>query len=301
MEAAERWMMMISGQFQAQMGENDTQSAASGKAIGERQQQGDVATFHFPEHQNDMLRHIGVMLLDLIPKIYDTERTLHIIDDRNEKRWIKIDPNQTTAVEQMQFEEKDEEAVRLAFNPSVGEYECVSDPGPDYATQREETWNAMAMILQNNKELVGVASDLLFKYGDFPGADEIMERLQKEIKATKPYLFDDNVEPQMLALQQQNQRLTALNSDLMTKLADEKLRVRGRDERRDIESFRADTERQGEPRLKRSRNYFSRRSRKHKWSTSWKPRAHEHVYSMIEQANQADLSSANESGANGGA
>src|SRR5208337_2433571 len=42
-QMAERHLMMISGQFQAQMGENDTQSAASGKAIGERQAQGDLA------------------------------------------------------------------------------------------------------------------------------------------------------------------------------------------------------------------------------------------------------------------
>src|SRR6185312_1524889 len=36
MRDAERWGMMVTGQFQAQMGENDTQSAASGKAIGQR-------------------------------------------------------------------------------------------------------------------------------------------------------------------------------------------------------------------------------------------------------------------------
>ena len=94
MQNAERQMMMISGQFQAQMGENDQQSAASGKAINERQQQGDTATYHFPEHQSDMLKFIGKQLLDLIPKIYDTKRALHIRDEDGEKRWIQIDPGQ---------------------------------------------------------------------------------------------------------------------------------------------------------------------------------------------------------------
>ena len=222
---------------------NDTQSAASGKAIGQRQQQGDTATYHFPEHQSDMLRFIGVQLLDLFPKIYDTERTLHILDENNDKRWIRIDPDQEQAVQELSQVKEDEEAVKLAFNPSVGEYECVSDPGPDYATQRQEAWDAMAGIMQNNKELAAIAADLLFKYGDFPGATEIMERLQKEIKAQKPYLFDENVEPQMVALQQQAQRLTALNAELMTKLADMNLKVRSRDERHNIEAFNADTKR----------------------------------------------------------
>ena len=65
MQNAERQMMMISGQFQAQMGENDKQSAASGVGINARQRQGDTATFHFPEHQSDMFRLIGMQLLDL--------------------------------------------------------------------------------------------------------------------------------------------------------------------------------------------------------------------------------------------
>ena len=101
MQSAERQMMMISGQFQAQMGENDTQSAASGKAIGQRKQQGDTATYHFVEHSADMLRFIGVQLLDLYPKIYDTRRALHLEGDDGERMWIKIDPDQTEAVEEI--------------------------------------------------------------------------------------------------------------------------------------------------------------------------------------------------------
>lgn len=243
MQDAERQMMMISGQFQAQMGENDTQSAASGKAIGERQQQGDTATYHFPEHQGDMLRFIGVQLLDLYPKIYDTKRALHVIGEDGEKSWIQIDPDQQEAVRDLKQVKEDEEAITLAFNPSIGEYECVSDPGPDYATQRQEAWNAMSMILQQSKELAAVCADLLFKYGDFPGAEDISERLQKEIKATKPYLFDDAAEPQMLALQQQLQRLTALNAELMQKLALKELALKGKDEKRDVEASNAETNR----------------------------------------------------------
>lgn len=243
MQNAERQMMMISGQFQAQMGENDTQSAASGKAIGERQQQGDTATYHFPEHQSDMFRFIGMQLLDLYPKIYDTKRTLHVIGTDGEKYWISIDPDQDDVVQELKTEKDDEEAARVAFNPKMGEYECVSDPGPDYATQRQEAWAAISMILQNNKELAAVCADLLFKYGDFPGADKLMERLQKEIKATKPYLFDDAPEPALLQAQEQLKRLTALNSELMVKLADMKLAIRGRDEKRDVDVYNAETKR----------------------------------------------------------
>lgn len=243
MQAAERWGMMISGQFQAQMGENDTQSAASGKAINERQEQGDTATYHFPEHQADMLRYIGTQLLDLIPKIYDTQRTLHILDDDGDKRWIQINPTQQEVVKQLEHEAEDQEAIKLAFNPSIGDYECVSDPGPDFATQRQEGWNAVSLILQQNMELSSVIGDLLFKFGDFPGADKIMERLQKEIKATKPYLFDEGQPPGMAELQEQTKRLAALNAELVQKLASKELELKAKATDKDVEEFKADTDR----------------------------------------------------------
>jgi hypothetical protein len=243
MATAERQMMMISGQYQSQIEEVDKRNPSSGAAINERKEQGDTATYHFVEHMGDMKRFIGVQLLDLIPKIYDTKRTLHIIDDAGEKSWIAIDPNQADAVQELEHDKEDEEAVKLAFNPAIGEYECISDPGPDYATQRREGWDAIKMILQANNELVGVAGDLLFKYGDFPGADAIQERLQREIKASKPYLFDTEAEPQLIAAQEQNKRLTALNAELITKLADEKLKSKGYNEKRDIDAFKAETDR----------------------------------------------------------
>ena len=243
MQSAERQMMMISGQFQAQMGENDTQSAASGKAIGQRKQQGDTATYHFVEHSADMLRFIGVQLLDLYPKIYDTRRALHLEGDDGERMWIKIDPDQTEAVEEINELVLDEEAAKIAFNPKIGEYECVSDPGPDSATQRQEAWEAYSLILQQNMALAGVIGDLIFQYGDFPGADKIRERLEKEIKATKPYLFDDGKEPGLMAAQQQLQRLTALNGELMQKLALKEIRLKGKEELRDIEASNAETKR----------------------------------------------------------
>lgn len=297
MQTAERHMMLVSGQTQQDPRQEAGQYPESGKAIGQRKEQGETATYHFAEHFSDMLRYIGVQLLDLIPKIYDTKRTLHILDDAGEKSWIMIDPNQEDVVQELEHEKEDEEAVKLAFNPSIGEYECISDPGPDFATQRQEAFDAMSMILQNNKELAAVCADLLFKYGDFPGAEQIMERLQKEIKATKPYLFDDKIEPQMVALQQQNQRLTALNAELMTKLADSNLKIRGRDEKRDIESFNADTKRM-EAQIRYITEVMLTPAQKAQMEHNLETLAHQHVYDTISKANAADIEG---DGANGDA
>src|ERR1700678_4553353 len=126
-----------------------------------------------------------------------------------------IDPKQNEVLREMKDERDDEEAIRLAFNPSIGEYEFVSDDAPDFATQRQEAWNFLSLTLQQNASLAGVIGDLLFRYGDFEGSDKIAERLEKEIRATKSYLFDDGTNPDIVAAQQQVQKLVALNGELM--------------------------------------------------------------------------------------
>lgn len=292
-QTAERWMMMVSGQYQAQLGENDTQSAASGKAINERKEQGDTATYHFPEHMSDMERFLGVQFLDLAPKIYDTKRAMQIEDDAGKRSWIMIDPEQKEAVQELQQEKMDEEAAQIALNPAIGEYECVSDPGPDYATQRQEAWERLSMLMQSNNELASLGFDLLLKNADFPGADEMCERFQRELKAQKPYLFDSNIDPQLLSLQEQNKRLIALNSELMAKLADEKIRLKGRDEKRDIDAFRADTERmqaQVDALSKLLLTPGQRQQMEHEIEKA----GHQHVFNLIEEANRAALAPTSE-------
>src|ERR1700732_3151220 len=243
MQNAERQMMMISGQWQAQQGRDNQLGTESGKAINARKMQSDTGLYHFFEHQSDMLRLLGKQLLDLMPKIYDTERVLQVIGEKGEKFWIRIDPHQNDIIQELEHEAEDEEAVKFAFNPLLGEYECISDPGPDYATRRQEAFNALTMVLTQAKELTAVCADLLFKNGDFPGAEELAERIQKEIKATKPYLFGDGPDPSTAALTAQVQKLTALNTELMQKLAVDQIKHKGYAEKRDVDAFNADTNR----------------------------------------------------------
>lgn len=239
MQDAERQMIMVSGQAQPPL--DDKEQAKTPRAINERQRQGETATYTFTEHQGDMYRCLGMQLLDLIPKIYDTERTLHVLGEDGTKRWIKINPSSQEAI--VELKKENDEAAELEFNPTIGEYDCMADVGPDYATQRQEAWNAITGILDHNMALAAVLGDLLFKYGDFPGADELMERMKREIKATKPYLFDETVDPGMVALKAQAEKLGQLNAQLIQKVAEMQLVLKGKDEKRGVEVYRSETDR----------------------------------------------------------
>lgn len=288
MDRADKWMMMISGQWQQEQGRDNAKGPESGVALSERKMQADTATYHFYEHQSDMYGNLGTQLLDLMPKIYDTERALQVIGEKGEKFWIKIDPHQDDILQELEHDKEDEEAIKFAFNPHLGEYECVSDPGPNFATQRQEAWNALSMILQQAKELTAVCGDLLFKYGDFPGADEIMERIQKEIKATKPYLFGDEPDPSTQAMTQQIQKLTALNTELVQKMSIMEIKHKGYEEKRDIDAQNADTNRLKvtvEALTKILLTPAQREQMEHEIVKG----SHQHVYNLVEQANQAAL------------
>jgi hypothetical protein len=46
-----------------------------------RQREGDVSTFHFIDNLSRAIRHGGRILLDLIPKVYTTERMVRVLGE----------------------------------------------------------------------------------------------------------------------------------------------------------------------------------------------------------------------------
>lgn len=239
MEIADKEMMMASGQFHDNQGKQS--NAISGRAIGMRQQQGDTATYHFVDGMGNALRYTGVVLLDLIPLVYNTERVQQILGLDGKQTQVKIDPNAKEAYKKIE-ENKDD--VTIIFNPAVGRYAVVSDPGPSYATRRQEAWAAFVQIVTSSPELIDVIGDYMFEQADFPLAGKIAERIRNKIRATAPWLLDDEAPgPLVQKLQTDLNQATQQVAELLEKLADNKRALKSRDQKRDIEAFRAETTR----------------------------------------------------------
>ncbi|MDE2468814.1 MAG: hypothetical protein KGL35_08735, partial [Bradyrhizobium sp.] len=86
--------------------------------------------------------------------------------------------------------------------------------------------------------------DLGFLAADFPMADKIAERLRRHIEATAPWLLDDSkTGPVVAKLQEAAQKAEANAAELMTQLADVRMKLRGKDELRDIEAENAKSKR----------------------------------------------------------
>ena len=192
------------GQYNASLGM--TSNERSGKAILARQREGDVGTYHYGDNLARGVRHIVRQLVDLIPKVYDTQRVARIIGIDGETKMVKLNPDQPEAVNKIM---QGDVVIEKIYNPSVGKYDVVVATGPGYATKRQEALEAMAQLLQGNPQLWSVAGDLFVKNMDWPGAQEMAKRFAKTID---PKLMDDSDKPP--ELQAAEQQIQAMGQEL---------------------------------------------------------------------------------------
>jgi hypothetical protein len=202
MATASEEMKMASGQYDASLGAKSNET--SGRAIMARQREGDTATFHFIDNVARAIKYTGKILVDLIPKIYDTARVIRIMGEDGKEDMVKIDPSMQQAYMKRQNDLTRE--IEEIYNPSVGRYDVVVAVGPSYTTRRQEAFQAMTEMASRNPQLLQVAGDLIMKAADFPMADQLAERLEKTLP---PGLKDDDqgkpqVPPEM---QQQMQQM----------------------------------------------------------------------------------------------
>lgn len=226
MQTSANEMMMVSGQYQSQMGEQSNER--TGIAIQERQRQGDNATYHYIANLASAIRYTGRILLDLIPHIYDTERVINIMQEDGDQSSVTINPGmQGASAEQQQGED-----IKRMVNPSVGRYQVQSNVGPAFATRRQEAFNAMIQLAQASPDLMTKAGDLIMRAADFPMADELAERL-------KP----DGLDPAMQQMQQQVQALQSANTSLMEEIAKQRAKHTAVEQQKTIDVYRAETDR----------------------------------------------------------
>ncbi|GAA0809511.1 portal protein [Cupriavidus gilardii] len=236
MRIAAEELKMASGQYDASMGARSNET--SGKAIMARQREGDTATFHFVDNVARAIKYTGRILIDLIPKIYDTPRIVRILGEDGSEDHAKIDPQQQRA-----FVEKRDAMtgeIERIYNPAVGRYDVAVSVGPSYTTRRQEAFDALTQMVQGNPQLLATAGDLIMKAADFPMADELAERLEKMVPQE---LKGEDESP---AIAQMRKQLQQMQGQLATLGQEYNKLAEGKDLDRQkllIDRYKAETER----------------------------------------------------------
>ena len=191
------------GLYKASLGAPSNEK--SGKAIRARQMEGDVGTYTFHSNFHIAIKQTGKILVDMIPRIYDTNRIVRVITPEEEDDFIEL--NKTVVTE-------DGRTVVL-HDLSAGRYDVRVSAGPSYTTLREEARESMIDFAQALPQAGVLIADMIAENMDWPKASAVAERLKKMLP---PGLADDNddeneITPQMVeqavqqAIQQTQEQL----------------------------------------------------------------------------------------------
>lgn len=158
-------MKATTGVYDASLGNKSNET--SGVAINARKEQGDNATSHFVDNLEHSLEHLGRVLLNMIPSIYDTQRSLRLMGEDGTETQTQInapaiaedgEPVVYNDMGQMNFK-----TVRVIM-------------GPSYASKRQEAVAQLTALIQAMPELGAISGDIIARNMDVDGAEELAKR-----------------------------------------------------------------------------------------------------------------------------
>ena len=158
--AASEDLKAVAGMFDPSLGAPGQET--SGVMVAKRQGQSDLSNYHFYDNLTRSIRWVGLLLLDLIPHYYNEQRVIRIIG---------VDGNPKST-------EINKPGVEKVLNDlTVGRYDVVMDTGPGYDTKRLEASETMIQMVSAMPELAKIAGDMIVRQMDFPGANDLADRL----------------------------------------------------------------------------------------------------------------------------
>ena len=170
----------------------------SGVAVRELGRKTDLGSFHYVDNLCRSLRHSGRILVDLIPKVYDENRIVTILNADDSEESIRIDPHQNEAFKQEPRGQA--KASQKVFNPRRGRYGVTITIGPSFATKRIEAAESMMAFAKAMPQSAQLIADLIAKYQDWEGAEEMAARLAKAVPAQFLTADQKDIPPQVQAM-----------------------------------------------------------------------------------------------------
>lgn len=152
-------------------GVSQSRTHKSDKTINAEDQQTDQSNFHYYDNMTRSIKHVGKIILDWTPKVYDTQRVMRIIGDDGR-------PDQVT-INEKKLSQDGQAIEEILNNVTVGTYDVVMDTGPGYNSKRQEAVAIFTEMLGTplGEKIAMVADDLIVRQLDVPGADTIADRL----------------------------------------------------------------------------------------------------------------------------
>lgn len=186
-----------------------TPNEQSGVAIKTLAQQGQNANYHFSDNLVVALQRLGNILLDLIPKIYDTPRVLRSIQPDGQAQLVRVN----------QIFNKDGTAKEYNLRDASGHYGVTVNVGPAFATAKQAAIEKMLELVRANPAIAPYVQDIMARNMDFSGKEVVADRLMRLLAQQSPGIIEEpgmeDIPPQaQAAIAQQGAIIQQLQTQL---------------------------------------------------------------------------------------
>ena len=156
------------GMFAASMGDNP--NVQSGVALEQLQDKGDNMSQKWFDALEVGINATGRILVDAIPRVYDSTRTVRIL---NEDGTHEMQTLYTTAVDQ-----ETQEVIELN-NLAAGKYDLYIEMGKDYKSKQRESAQRIIDLATIDPTMLEYSRDLILEAMDAPGMDLASDRVRQ--------------------------------------------------------------------------------------------------------------------------
>lgn len=200
-------MKRTTGIYDASLGAKSNET--SGVAIAQRQQEAEQANSVYADNTAKAVARCGRILVDMIPRIYDTMRIVRVLGEDGQEKLETINALVATPNGQMPFN-----------HLNIGKYDVRLSIGPNYQTKKEQAAEDMGQFINAFPQAGQIIGDLYAKAQEWPDADRIAERLKKAVPPQFLDEEDQDQSPEAQAQRQQAMQAQAMQQEQQQRMAD---------------------------------------------------------------------------------
>ena len=191
-EAMRSMIGYSAGMFAANMGDNP--GLQSGVAIRQLQNKGDNSTYKYNKAVQFAIAAAGKILVDSIPKVYDTERTMRVL--------YEDESYDMETINQRVIDNATGEIVTLN-DLSQGVYDVVCKAGPSFKNRQQETLEMIIEMAKVDPSIMQIAGDIMMQNINSPSADQIAERKRDQMLKAGMIPISQMTDEEQAQMQQQ--------------------------------------------------------------------------------------------------
>jgi len=153
----------------------------SGKAIQAQQAMGDRGAFIYSDNLQKSIQYTGEILVDLIPRIYDTARTVRVLNVDGSSELVEINQkDEDNRINQSIIDKQTGEKV-IVNDLTMGKYDVVTDSGPSFLTKRMESADQLIQLMTGQPQIAPLIMDLVVGNLDINNSDEVTKRVRAQM------------------------------------------------------------------------------------------------------------------------